>query len=328
MNIKSKIFIVFALMCVSTTAAYSQDCNSYLRQATELVSQQKYCEAKTYYERYGRCNADADVSTEIAMCERRCKVEAVLDPNDEPVGPTVRENPTPTGNRNVGTTERDNRSATGTSAGSRPVQPQKSGNTQRFSFGVRAGLSFTNISERWDGKKPKGVNKSKFKPGFQLGAVADFSISDNLAIQPGILFATQGWVDKYSETGYSEKESWNLNYLQVPLNVQYKINVGSMNLLLQAGPYFGYAFSGKYKEKVTEDGRTKKDEGKIKFGTEDGKMSQIDFGLGVGVGLQFDNMQVGLGYNLGLKNLVNGGGTKDIQKNYGLALTVTYLFGK
>jgi len=72
MKITSKIFIVFALMCVSIATAYSQDCNTFLRKATEQQSKKNYCEAKKYYQMYKNCDADADVSTEIAMCERLC----------------------------------------------------------------------------------------------------------------------------------------------------------------------------------------------------------------------------------------------------------------
>ena len=84
MKITTKISIVIGLMCVCATAAFSQDCESYLRRATELVAQKKYCEAKEYYLRYSKCNADADVSTEIAMCERFCKIQAMEGEENEP----------------------------------------------------------------------------------------------------------------------------------------------------------------------------------------------------------------------------------------------------
>ena len=49
-------------------------------------------------------------------------------------------------------------------------------------------------------------------------------------------------------------------------------------------------------------------------------------GIGAGVGLQFDNIQTGLGHNMGFANLTN---TSEIQmKNNGFALTLTYIFGK
>ena len=72
-------------MCISVAATYSQDCNSYLRRATELQSQKKYCEAKSYYQKYSNCDADADVSTEIAMCERFCTTQAKESVEDKSV---------------------------------------------------------------------------------------------------------------------------------------------------------------------------------------------------------------------------------------------------
>ena len=69
-----KLFIVFALLGVSVAAAYSQDCKSYLQQAENLMADEKHCEAVNYFKKYASCNADADVRTEIAMCERRCRI--------------------------------------------------------------------------------------------------------------------------------------------------------------------------------------------------------------------------------------------------------------
>ena len=77
MKSTSKIFIVSALMCVSTIAAYSQDCESYLQQASEMVSQKKYCEAKEYYLMYSKCDDEADVSMEIARCELLCVKDTI-----------------------------------------------------------------------------------------------------------------------------------------------------------------------------------------------------------------------------------------------------------
>ena len=84
-----KLFIVFALLGVSVAAAYSQDCKSYLQQAEKLMADENYCEATNYFKKYASCNADADVRTEIALCERRCKIttnEAVTIINHEPRG--------------------------------------------------------------------------------------------------------------------------------------------------------------------------------------------------------------------------------------------------
>jgi len=71
------------------TATYSQDCNSYLQQAAEMISQKKYCDAKVYYQKYGNCNINADVSTEIAMCERLCKINTMEGVGVETIGTTT-----------------------------------------------------------------------------------------------------------------------------------------------------------------------------------------------------------------------------------------------
>ena len=162
------------------------------------------------------------------------------------------------------------------------------------------------------------------KPGIQLGVVGEFGLSESFFIQPGIVFAQQGY--KMSNDGASLTTT--LNYIQVPVNAQYKLDLGNMKLLLQAGPYLGVGVNGKIKTKVNG----KKESDKIEFG--DDGMKRFDFGLGIGAGLQFGNIQAGLGYNLGLANIADSdddiefssGKTKTI--NNGIVLTVTYFFGK
>ena len=133
MNSTSKIFIVFALMCVSTTVAHSQECNSYLQRAAEKVSQKQYCDALNYYREYGRCNADADVSTEIAMCERFCKIRKMEGEEVEPVGPIGP----------IGVLEQDNwdtRTSTGMSQGNRNDKPKSFSTNEKFKLGLSGGI--------------------------------------------------------------------------------------------------------------------------------------------------------------------------------------------
>jgi opacity protein-like surface antigen len=191
----------------------------------------------------------------------------------------------------------------------------------QFKIGARAGLNLTNISMKFDGTKPSGDEKSKMKPGFQVGVVGEFGLGKSFALQPALLVATQGC--KFKVEDY--KSSTNLTYIQVPINAMYKLGVGNLNILFQAGPYLGYAIAGKYKWE--EDG--KKESEKIEFGSDEEKhdMKAFDFGLGLGAGVELmKSLQIGLGYNIGLANLSNAEKTK--AHNNGLALTVTYLFGK
>jgi len=206
----------------------------------------------------------------------------------------------------------------------------------QFTFGVRAGFNLTNVSESYDGEKPDKDERYKFTPGFQIGVVGDYAISDAISIQPGLLFAQQG-----AKIGWDDdsdaKLVIGLNYLQVPINVQYKLDLGGANLLLQAGPYLGFGLGGKLKfwdekgKRVSDDDLKKlEDEDdwwKFKMGGDEKKhdLKGLDFGIGLGAGVQFGAIQVGVGYNLGLANMSFG--EKEKWTNNGLALTVTYLFG-
>jgi len=182
-----------------------------------------------------------------------------------------------------------------------------------FRFGVRAGMNFTNMFG-YD-----GLSKTLF--GVQSGIVTDFSLPKNFSIQPALLYAHQGYRMTGKYMGQKSTLRITLHYIQIPINVQYKLKVGSKtSLLFQTGPYFGICFLGT----GSSDGITLK----IKMGnSERDELKRFDFGLGLGVGVQFYGLQVGIGYNFGLYNLRHQYYSEKL-RNHGLAITVTYLFGK
>ncbi|MCL2412534.1 MAG: PorT family protein [Bacteroidales bacterium] len=190
--------------------------------------------------------------------------------------------------------------------------------TAQISFGPRAGFNLTNIHESYGSISING----DFRPGFQLGVVANIPVlGELLSIQPGLLFAQQG--TKFNDfLGTGMDATFNLNYLQVPVNAQLGFGVGeNARVLLQAGPYLGIALGGNIK---VEQGNFSYTED-ISFGSGEDEMRHFDFGVGFGAGVQFGRFQVGIGYNLGIANLSNADDVTT--RNSGLAFTVTYLFG-
>jgi len=193
--------------------------------------------------------------------------------------------------------------------------------TAQISFGPRAGFNLTNMAESAEGE-PFSLD-TDFRPGFQVGFVVDIPVvGDLLSIQPGLLFAQQGARLNFELFGEDIKSTISINYLQMPINAQLGFGIGNdARILLQAGPYLGFALGGNVRaevlgETVTED---------IEFGSGPEEMNRFDLGVGFGAGVQFGRIQVGVGYNLGFANLSNEEGTTS--RNNGLALTVTYLFG-
>ena len=174
----------------------------------------------------------------------------------------------------------------------------------------------------------------KYKYGFQIGVIGEYSISNNFAIKPGILFATQGYKAVQSDMvlddmmGHGAEVTININYLQVPVNAQYKIDLGGRDILFQAGPYFSYAIGGQTTTQITLNDLPsyEKKKNDLVFGKKEGQLSPFDFGLGFGIGLQLDAIQIGLDYKFGLANLTNV--DKASMKNRGFSITAIYFFGK
>jgi len=176
MKKSSKFFIVCALMCISAAAAYSQDCNSYLQKATELRDKGDYCQAKQYYQMFQKCNADVNVSTEIAMCVNRFKIQnpGVDCPDYVPPPPTL--------------DGKKKHTSTGTSSDSRKLKPVQSGSKQsfseqmtRFKLGIDAGVQL-----------PMGDFGKEANMGFGGELNAKYMIKDNIGVGVGVGYYTFG----------------------------------------------------------------------------------------------------------------------------------------
>ena len=182
----------------------------------------------------------------------------------------------------------------------------------------------------------------KMKSGFQAGIIADCPINDVLAIQPGARFSMQGFIDKYTsgESSTSSSKStrkFSLYYLQLPVYAQYRWNVyEETNVLFQAGPYVGFGLFGRQsyirngKQQDLSDAQKK-----IIFGNGTAKDIQkaIDYGVGVGAGIEFYRFQLMLAYDYGLskapfqKDLKSGKCHIDM-RNHNFSVTLGVVFGR
>ena len=189
-------------------------------------------------------------------------------------------------------------------------------------IGVTAGLNASDLIENGSG------TNHNYKAGFQTGVVADFSISDNFSIIPELLYSQRGAISKLKTTDKDGKKlltskSLNLNYLQLPINMAYKINLGnSSKLMIFAGPYLGYGISGKVKSEAKSDKKKNNNSDKIKFGSKEEEVKPLDFGVNAGIGYQFENVFFKLQYNPGLINLNNK--KNHSLKNTNVAVSVGY----
>lgn len=196
---------------------------------------------------------------------------------------------------------------------------------QNFSWGVRAGLNISSISEKNAGEEDSGL---KSKVGFNVGIMGDYAFSERLSIESGLYFSQLG----AKANGEEADLTINLGYLQLPLLATYKFPISNnVKWGIQAGPYFGVGIGGKIKTEA--GGVTLKVDS---FGDGDseevgGFFQRFDMGLAFGTGVTIsEKIYIGVKYDLGLQNLLCSKakeGTGDYKmKNGNFSINVGYNF--
>ncbi len=114
--------------------------------------------------------------------------------------------------------------------------------TQRIgpAFGLLGGVNFQNLN----GKDINGDNlNNDIIIGYHIGANVQIPIAPEFYFQPGLLFSTKG-AKSSTEPVIS---TYNLSYLELPLNFVYKGLLGAGYVMIGFGPYVGYGLMGKVK---------------------------------------------------------------------------------
>jgi len=164
-------------------------------------------------------------------------------------------------------------------------------------FGVKAGITFPNMTLSTD-----GVSASqKSNTSFYLGGTVDLALSEMFAVQPGLTLIGKGTKASDTDEGGVSTEKIGIMYLEIPVNFVASFQAGSGKVFVGAGPYYAFALGGKSKYEDSE-GTYKED---IQFGSSDDDMLKGgDLGLNFLAGYQLSNgFNVHAGYGLGLTNL-------------------------
>lgn len=172
-------------------------------------------------------------------------------------------------------------------------------NAQHVNIGVKGGLNLYNINNS------NGVEYDT-KAGVNFGLLGHIHLAKHVAFQPELVYSAQG--AKYTIGGTETKK--NLNYINVPLLVQYMFDNG---FRLEAGPQMGFLASAHSKT------------GDIKTDIKD-DLKKVD--VAVALGVSYVHPPTGFGvdarYNLGLTDINDNSSVKST--NRGFQIGVFYLF--
>lgn len=193
-------------------------------------------------------------------------------------------------------------------------------------FGVKTGLNVAKMVYDDDGDSDNDIIKSRLN--YQLGITAEYAITEKIFLESGLFLNRKGF--RVNEDG-GRPANMNVSYLEIPIQLKYKTNVGKTKLFFHAGPYVGYALSARYtsKEKMFyRDGGLHKTF-KLDIGNDKTDfIKHLDYGINIGAGVEMKKFTVGLQYSYGLANIISNTNDNAKVKNRVATLSVGYRLGK
>lgn len=169
----------------------------------------------------------------------------------------------------------------------------------QFRGGVRGGMNLSSVYNKFDGEGVDGANPLL---GFHLGGVVEYSLCRSVAIQSDAQFIRNGgerhfpgtWPQTQAVPPYAVTTT--VDQLQLLLLAKYKTKPATVRYFATMGPYFGYGLSAKITSSLSGFRE-------VNLYTDANSINRFDFGLGAGLGVEFNKLFVSISYQLGLLNL-------------------------
>ena len=164
--------------------------------------------------------------------------------------------------------------------------------------GPKLGINIANLEK-------DSYELSDSRLSLSLGGILDYSFSDKLFFQSGLLLSGKGDKEIYKDEDYKSTRILKFTYIELPANLGYKFDLGDGKLFLTAGFYGGIALSGEYFERWSDEDDSGDGSEKINFGNgkNDDDIKRGDFGLNFGGGIEINSFLINFNYGLGLVNM-------------------------
>lgn len=161
--------------------------------------------------------------------------------------------------------------------------------------GIKGGINIANL------EFPSGYNfgdkvSAKDFNLIHVGFVCENRIIGGLYLNSGLFYTEKGYKEHFtSDNGDITMLGWDkYQYFELPFNLEMKTLVkNKTSLFIQAGPYAGYAFTGKsywYGETET-------------INYDRAGMNRYDYGIGFGGGIELGDLVLSVNYQKGFANL-------------------------
>ena len=155
-----------------------------------------------------------------------------------------------------------------------------------ITFGVRAGLTYTSLTQKLNDEVSYGG-----RLGYSMAGLMDVPLSQRFSLRPELAFISQGGaysLEYMHETPYWERYKRNYYSVMIPVNFSYKLMIGAANVVQpannitvnflrndwQVGVYGGPSVTLSSRVKETEDFEVR-------------RFRPFDVGLGVGFYVEY-----------------------------------------
>ncbi|SHE50429.1 porin family protein [Dysgonomonas macrotermitis] len=207
----------------------------------------------------------------------------------------------------------------------------------KFSYGIKAGFNLSSAGGDF--------SDSSLRSGYHFGVTMDYDLSKGFFLRSGLDFTSKGaeidnsWDYSYIDgsAGWST-DRYTLNYLQLPLQLGFRLPVfnNKLNLVASAGMYFAYGVYAreKYDETYASGYYTYIDECTILIdypivyeGFDEIGMRRFDCGFTGGLGVEFSRYSLSINYEGGILNTMKElDGSNPSWKNRSWAFSFGYKF--
>ncbi len=191
-------------------------------------------------------------------------------------------------------------------------------------FGVKAGFNFNSMSDiKTD--KLADMDKAAFsnKTGFHVGVLYKIDLPFGLAIQPELLYSQKGGSLKADLGSVAGEKGYDLksHNLQLPVNVQWGLDLVLFRPFIMVAPYLSYAISSDMDSALSK--------------VINWDQTKLGYGIGVGAGLDIWKFQVAGKYNWDLgkasefkmvQNVGDAFHTLKGGKNRGFEFSLAFIF--
>ncbi len=191
-------------------------------------------------------------------------------------------------------------------------------------LGIKAGVNMANEITSFSQQAIADGFSSKNLTGYQIGLVYQLMPKKSgLGVEIGALISQKGstFSDTITVTDFIKQGYKELNYLEVPLNLRYRLKLGFVGIYAFGGVYGGYMLSSKVGDETNNTTQQQS------LGTFSDRM---DYGYDLGAGLElFSKIQFGASWSQGLKNTASattGLPTPSNVNNSVFSVNLVYLF--